>query len=492
MNNSLAEFLLNRATIRPALRLGVVGDQVELGEAVDIGARVAGDLQAAGLQAGDRIGVIGHTSTEYLLFWIGCQLAGVEPALINPHYPPELLSAMLRVLQPSAVAIVDENEAPGGWACLGFGALRRGPLSLDGRALPGVRAELLGGLSRTPQDIAGYMHTSGTTGLPKFCAQSHRYYIRLGRLVADELALGPTDRVLAPLPLFHINPLGYGVMGALSGLADVIAAPKFSASGFWPTVLDEEVSVIVLHAPPVEILKRATCAEDAQGHRVRAMFFADERFMEMFAVPVGMSCYGSTEAGGLTNVWKWRLGESTTGPEGVSRFGGYPRRDVLCAVDDHNEILVKPLEPGVIFSGYLRDGQVDPSVDEDGWFHTGDLGRFDEEGRLIFIERRSESIRVRGEFVPIDFVEEAFRGIAGIEELAVWKRPSDLNDDAVVLYVVSDETPTAEIAKVASTLPTFMQPSWVARISSIPRDNGAGKVQRRQLTEAQVIEWSAC
>ena len=492
MTANLASLFLARAELRPELRLGVVDDQHRIDEAVDRAQVIAGDLAAAGLEPGDRLGVVGGTSTGYLIFWLGCQLAGVQPALVNPTYPGDLLAPMLAALAPAAVATPD-GECPA-WPghSLGFGDVLSSPLRSNGRALPGKPAASLPGTDRHELDVAGYMHTSGTTGLPKFCAQSHRYYLRLGRLVADELSLCPADRVLAPLPMFHINPLGYGFLGSLTGLADVLGMSRFSASAFWPTVRELGVTTLILHAPPVEILKRRTTPADASGHRVRAMFYADEVFLETYDVPLAMSGYGSTEVGGLSHVWQWRRGERPGIPEGIGHVGGRPRQDVEHRLTDTGEILVRAREPETMFSGYVRDGEVVPAVDTDGWFHTGDLGRHDDEGRLVFIERAADSIRVKGEFVPIDHVETTFARIAAFKDLALWKRAGNLRDDEVVLYVVADEVPAEEVRAHSASLPGFMRPTAIARVEAIPRDAGAGKVQRRNLDEDAVIEWVPC
>lgn len=492
MTRNLANFLLDRASVRPDLRVGVVGDDITLEEAVNVGREVAGSLAAASVTPGSRIAVVGETSTEYLLFWIGCQLAGVEPALINPSYPDDLLEQMLGVLDPMAVATPSGKREFGDRPTLGFRQLRTGAVTLDERPLPGHDLTEFPGCHREELEVAGYMHTSGTTGLPKFCAQSHRYFLRLGRWVADELALGPADRVLAPLPMFHINPLGYGFLGALTGLADVLGLHRFSAGSFWPTVQEQGISVLILHAPPVEILRRRTSPAEAAGHRVRAQFYADAAFLQEFSIPVGLSGYGSTEAAGLTHLWHWRSGETTDIPEGMSHYGGRARDDVEFLVADDGEILLRGREPGVLFSGYLRDGRLDPSVDEDGWFHSGDLGRLDDRGQLVFIERAAESIRVKGEFVPIDHVERAFAGISDLEDLALWKRPGQLKDDEVVLFIVATHLPMTEIARCAEGLPPFMRPAYVARVSEIPRDAGAGKVRRRRLDPAAAIELLPC
>ena len=110
------------------------------------------------------------------------------------------------------------------------------------------------------------MHTSGTTGPPKFCAQSHHYFLSLGRFIADSMAISPGDTVFAPLSMFHINPLGYGFMGGLTGGAEVLGTKRFSASRFWPTVRETGSTVVFLHGPPVAILNKATRSEDAAGH----------------------------------------------------------------------------------------------------------------------------------------------------------------------------------------------------------------------------------
>lgn len=490
MSENLATFLLGQSETRPTLQLGVTGDLVELGSAISWAADGARELIRRGLAPGDHVAIIAGNSTEYYLAWLTCQLAGVRPALINPQYPADLLDEMLSRLGPRL--IVSDGDPDGRdvpvWHVAEVAQLRHAAVrtveELDTSALAGVGVDAL--------STAGYMHTSGTLGAPKFCAQSHRYHLRLGRLVADQLALSPRDRVFAPLPMFHVNPLGYGFLGALTGLSDIVSVERFSASSFWPTVHAESITALILHEPPVQILKQRTSREDARGHAVRTMFYADAEFLDEFEVPVGMSCYGSTEAGGLSHVWQWRRGEPCQVAEGVGRLGGRSRADVDWRLSDEDEIWVRGREPGVLFSGYLHGDCLDPSLDDEGWFRTGDRGRLDEQGRLVFVERQSESIRVKGEYVPINHVEDAFREIGAFTDLALWRREGALNDDEVVLYVVADQVPLDDIRKVMDDLPAFMRPAMIAQVSQIPRDAGAGKVQRRRLSECEVARWTPC
>lgn len=491
--NNLAELILERADRRATARFGDVDDVMSLGDAVALARRASGQLQSAGIGVGHRAALIGETSTSYLLAWMTLQLAGVEAALINPSLPDELLADMVADVDVDAVIWCERRPtkmlAPTS-VHLDASKLSRGFFYIDGRRLPEESVGVsLAGASRRSEDVAGYMHTSGTTGKPKFCTQSHRYFLELGRFVADSMALSSADTVFAPLPMFHINPMGYGVVGGLTGGADVLAASRFSARGFWKTVKDEGVTVAFLHSPPVAVLNRATDENDAAGHRLRAVFLADEEFLNKFAVPMGFSAYGSTEAGGLCHIWPWRLGDRCTHPEGMSRFGGAPRRDVEWDLKDDGEILVRARRPHILSSGYRTASGTADLTDDNGWFHTGDRGRRDENGHLVFIERKADSIRVKGEYVPIAFVEEAFAAIDEVQELALWRRDSELVDHEPILYVVaSSDIPDDKIREVSQSLPRFMRPVAVVRVDALPRNEGVGKINRRRLETIEPLE----
>jgi carnitine-CoA ligase len=490
--NNLAALLVHRRNCSPDQRLGLLGAHEPYRDVFDRAAMVAGAFIEAGITSGVRVAVIGTNSTSYLVTWMALQLAGAETALVNPTYPPELLAEMLADLDPGAVVwigpAVNRGVRPD-TRHVDAGKASDLLLDIDGEQRQADKAaDVFPGLARAALDVAGYMHTSGTTGTPKFCAQTHEYFLRLGRFIADSLGLSDIDTVLAPLPLFHINPLGYGVIGGLVAGANVLSAERFSASRFWPDVLDHEVTALILHAPPVEILKRATTRAAAKGHDIRIVFFADRDFLDEFEIPMGVSAYGSTEAGGLCHVWTWRRGDTVGLPEGMSRYGGRNRSDVEWTVTPDGEILVRADRSGVLFDGYFRRGELHRPFDADGWFATGDLGRIDDAGNLVFIERRAESIRVKGEYVPIGFVEDHFAKLTGLRDVAVWRRPSDLVDDDVALYVTADSVDVEAIRAASLELPAFMRPSVLFRLEEIPRDAGVGKIRRRQLGDAEPLE----
>ena len=98
---------------------------------------------------------------------------------------------------------------------------------------------------------------------------------------------------------------------------------------------------------------------------------------------------------------------------------------------------------------------------------------------------------MRGEYVPIAFVEQRFTDIEAVQEAAVWRRDSEVVDDDLVLFIVGDRLPLEDIRRVARALPSFMRPTSVARIAAMPRDGGVGKLRRRLLASVVPLEASA-
>jgi len=492
---NLAQLVVDAAKRSPNAPFGTDTTSAPLAQVLEKARELTRQLGSAGLRKGAVVAFVGVTSENYLVLWMAAQLMGVRTALINPHYPQDLLRDMLSDLRPDTVAYFDDSfgaPADASWRLLD------GREAWDGRvtltpAQPGAQVPAMTGdpaewgLACEGAEIACYMHTSGTSGQPKFCAQSHAYFLKLGRYIADSLGYTRFDLVYAPLPMFHINPLGYGLVAGLTAGAGVLGARRFSAAEFWPTVKRIGATALVLHGTPMKLLLKDTGPSDSAGHDVRAVFFASAEFLERFDIPVGATVYGSTEAGGLCHLWHVRPGDREIAPEGPTHYAGGARFDVEAMVTNDGEILVRERSPQTLFSGYLRDGVVDRAVDNEGWFHTGDRGRLDELGNLVFIERMSESIRVNGEYVPIDFVERRLEVEAGLSEFAIWSRSDPISGQRVVLWVTDPELDVVRTTEVIRSLPKIMRPVEIIRVAKLPRDTGVNKVQRRRLTGESVL-----
>lgn len=461
-------------------------------------AKVLCQKMAPQVSKGKTVAFIGVTSENYLIFWMACQLKGVCTALINPHYPQELIKDMLMDLAPDAVACfsdaypapvdkswisVDARNAWAGELAFTFPSAENAVASADRDS----SAEPLTGFDCETSDIACYMHTSGTSGRPKFCALSHAYFLKLGRFIADSMGYVRDDIVFAPMPMFHINPLGYGVVAAWTAGAGVIGTERFSARGFWRNVKKIGATALVLHITPLQMLMREEDAGESSEHRVKVVFGATSEFLERFDIPIGITAYGSTEAGGLCHTWHIRQGDAVMAEEGPTHYAGRARFDVDVKLSEEGEILVRERAEHSLFSGYLKDGELDRATDSDGWFHTGDRGRIDHLGNLIFIERASESIRVNGEYVPIDFVERTLEANAGLSEFAIWSRPDSISGQRVMLWVADSDFDLEKTLVAINGLPRIMRPVEILKIAGLPRDTGVNKVQRRRLHDEAVL-----
>lgn len=485
--NNVAQLITAAAADAPNTAFGTFTQQDRLSRVVERARTVAALLSDVGLVRGDVVAVIGHNSGAYLVTWMATQFAGLQAALINPAYPDELLGAMLDDLAPRGILWVGRDPSS---------LSARSETQVDMQSAWSAKVDVLkrdgqrsaasgSGMDCSADEISAYIHTSGTTGRPKFCALSHGYFLRLGRFFADALALSRFDTVCAPLPLFHINPMGYGVLGALTARAALLSMDKFSAAEFWPAVKAHGVTALVLHAPPANLLKAKSTTEDAAGHQVRIGFLCDPGFLRQFNVPVGVGGYGSTEAGGLCHAALLRPDEADIPVEGATHLAGRARHDFEHRIGPDGEIWMRGKHPHALFAGYAKGGRIEPQTDANGWFHTGDRGRLDEFGRLVFVERISESIRVNGEYVPIDFVEARLKTVKSLGEFALWRTESPSRGHDVILYTVAGDVDPTEVRAALADLPKYMHPGQLFRIAALPRDPGVGKVQRRLLNEQE-------
>lgn len=493
---------LQAASDRRGPILDIDGARLSQAEALTIAARTAALLQRHGAGSGSRVALCADNSLAFVVAWLAAVLAGAEVALVNPAYPPRLLRFLLGLARPAVVL----SDHPAGVPAIGgdldatvwdIRELVDGSCHIAGTRTtlpPRIAFDPAGGEARDGADIAGYMHTSGSTGWPKFCAQSHAYYLNLAQFAAEALRLEPGRVVYNPLPLHHVNPLGYCLLPALLNGCHFVADARFSATQYWTRVRQTAATTLVLHEPLVRFLKKqGPPAAPAGG--VRLAFLADTGFQRMFGIPETIGAYGSTEAGGLTSYSRWRLDElpAHPPPEGTSCVVGGIRDGIALTQAHDGEMVVREREPGHLASYYLTDAGQVPLCDEDGAFHTGDVARRDPDHGLVFVGRRDQSIRIKGEYVPIPYVEEVLEELPGVSDAAVGLEGTGENA-RLVAYLHSEALPDqADVRDAMAPLPRFMRPAVARRVRAIPRTAGVGKVARTELAQLDVLddaEWS--
>ena len=242
------------------------------------------------------------------------------------------------------------------------------------------------------------------------------------------------------------------------------SSPPAASGRRWSTT---RVTVLILHAPPVEILKRATTAEDAAGHRVRTMFYADREFLRPLRHPAAVSGYGSTEAGGVSPPAPVDR-RPTTSPTTPAGTAARPRADIEWRLDERRHHLrprarargtVRRLRarrrprPGPRRRRLVRHRRPRPRRRRRTTWCSSNAPPSRSGSRASSC--RSRSSRTTSPPSP------------GITDHALWKRKGALVDDEVVLYAVADPLPLEQLRADASpSCRRSCGPSAVARVAA--------------------------
>lgn len=473
--------------------------------------RVANSLARLGVRPGDRVGGFMPNCPQWPVLYFAVAKLGAANVFVNTQYDAELLRHAFKVSDLKAVMVSRSLLPVYDKVWQDFAGLRPQLLVEDqgeGRDLPpGMVSydELLQGsdapppaVSLPPRTPLQFIFTSGTTGLPKPCVTSHRYLLAMTQRIARLLEATPQDRFLSCLPNYHGN-VYIGTFSALMADAVAIIESSFSASRYWDWVRQYQATVLTLHITPMNILmKQPEHPDDADNPARAGIFLVGEgavSFVRRFGLKRGLAMYGSTEAGGFCAM-------SPFGPEAAHdpRWAGKARDDIEIEIWDQNDELVPPGTKGEIvirdkrahsiFSGYFNMPEKTASACRNFWFHSGDMGYLDEEGSLYFMGRIEESIRVKGEFIPVDKLEACVRQYPDVAECAAVGVPSDIGEEEVNLYIKlqagARQDPEAIVAHCQENLPRFMVPRYLTFVEEFPLASSALKIQKVKLKERGV------
>lgn len=348
-----------------------------------------------------------------------------------------------------------------------------------------------------PADLASLIYTSGTTGPSKGCMISYNFMCNLARL---QLRAGPAtkdDITITPLPLFHMNALCVGILSNIMVGARVAIIPRFSVSNFWPEVERSGATIASILGGMGGLLANAADHASAQRcvgqiHTVRGNPFTEEVkaiWRERFgAKQVGGNGYGLTEACVITSL---AAGEKAAPGSSGKRLPDFDVRivdelDRELPANTAGEIVCRPLRPDIMFMGYWRRPEETLKLMRNMWFHTGDIGKFDDEGFFYFVDRKKDYLRRRGENISSFEMESAFAQHPDIAEVAVHAVPSDKGEDDVKVTAILREgaTLTAEALFHWSTnaVPYYALPRYIEFRSTLPK-NPQGRILKYQLRD---------
>lgn len=481
--------------------------------------RAACGLRDLGVGPGHRVALMLPNGLEFLLLWFGASRLGASIVPISTAFRSHEVSYLLGHAKPRVLASTRTLlEQLGGTDAVQ--AKWRGHLILaDPASAPPangddppalatwrdsvcttvrdlVSAPELAAPQRVREDdVAVVIYTSGSTGLPKGVLQTHRTYVLTGQAFPCWLGLSAADRLLTPLPLFHINAQAYSVMGAIGARASVALLPRFSASTFWEQVRTVGASQFnALGAIATILLKQPPGPVD-RAHGARLCYLSPalppdlhRRFEERFGVRV-MVGYGMSECtfGTITPL----DGSSPLGSMGKPRCHPAPhvRSDIAIVRDDAarcvaGEIGEIVLRGPTVMLGYLDDEERTREALRDGWLYSGDLAYRDEDDNYFFMDRKKELIRRRGENVAPAEVEAVLTRHSAVQQVAVVPAPSELTDEEIVAFVVlvpgAAESEAALQRWCADRMAAFKIPQRIVFVDTIPL-TASGKVARQQL-----------
>lgn len=341
-----------------------------------------------------------------------------------------------------------------------------------------------------PEDIPGQlMYTSGTTtGRPKAVRMSRE----MSNMIPYEEMFGvsPSDRSLFVTPLFHGNAAG-ALGSALTCGASAVFQRRFSASRFWDLVDRTRPTYLFTLAPIVNILLGLPPSAREREHNLRVIIAlgaagAAPIIEERFGAPV-IDWYGMTEAGMGTYT---RLDE-----ERRPGSAGRPFSDSAMVILREDGTRADPGETGEVcfesasigFEGYVEDSEATSAALRDGYFHTGDLGKFDADGFFYFVDRIKDIVRRGGENISSAEIETVFRQHDDVAEISIVGRPDPVLGERVVAFVVPAEGAAAPDAQALAKfgegqLAPYKLPEEVIPIDELPR-TATGKVQKFRLRE---------
>lgn len=471
--------------------------------------RMAHAFAALGVRSGDTVVSMLDNNIDAIVCWLAVNKLRAVSVPLNTALRGEFLRH--QIADAGAALVLCEADYLPRIAQVASGlpavqrVLYRGDLgSADAGTLPVAALALHRGESDTPFDIkpapgelACLIYTSGTTGPSKGCMLSYNFMCNLARL---QLRAGPAsadDVTITPLPLFHLNALSVGVISNILVGARVAILPRFSVSNFWPEVERSGATIASILGSMGNLLSQA---EDnpsmlrcvSQIHTVRGNPFTEETkavWRQRFgARQVGGNGYGLTEACVVTSLPGGQYAAPGSSGKRIPDFDVriFDEHDRELPPGVAGEIVVRPNRPHIMFEGYWRRPEDTQKIMRNMWLHTGDIGKFDDDGFFYFVDRKKDYLRRRGENISSFEMETAFSAHPDLAEVAVHAVPSDKGEDDVKVTAILRPGATLTAEQLfhwsTSAVPYYALPRYIEFRATLPK-NPQGRVLKYELRD---------
>jgi crotonobetaine/carnitine-CoA ligase len=458
----------------------------------------AAGLAAMGVRQGDTVVVWLPNCPVCLVTWFAINWLGAIYVPINLAYRGHLLDHVLDNADAKFIVVHADLLPRLQTAKLAkletAVVLGRSDLTIDGLTL--LPASVLDATASDdklidrpiePWDTQSIIYTSGTTGPSKGVLSSYAHLYAMSGPQSFNM-VGAEDRYMCNLPLFHVGGT-IPVMGMLARGGSVAIISAFSTDSFWRSLIETQSTVVLLLGAMATFIAKQPPGPSDTDHTLR----------KVIIVPLAEDAPRFAERFGVTVYTLFNMTEVSTplvsGPN-PTRTGicGKPRPGVEVRLVDGNdcqvpdgetgELIVRADGPWALNSGYFKDAPATVRAWRNGWFHSGDAFRTDDDGNFVFVDRMKDAIRRRGENISSFEVEAEIAAHPLVNEVAVVSVPSELGEDEILCIVAAVEGSTIDpvelIHYLIPRMTHFMVPRYVRIIAALPR-TPTSKIQKHIL-----------
>lgn len=447
-------------------------------------------LASLGIWRGDRVAIMLPNVPEMPLAWFGLGRIGAVMVPVNTRYSARELAyavensgARLLLIHEELADILGEGDLDVQIVIVGGPEWDKRLAKVDPAACPSPLIDR--------DDLMNIQYTSGTTGLPKGCLLSHRYWLNAGMVNAwrDGQRF---SRILATTPFSYMDPQWLLLM-AIYQRGTLVVGRKQSATKFSRWLSEHRIEFCLF---PEAASKQPPAPHDADNPVIRANIYG----VRPSAHAEIEARYGLTarEAFGMTEIGSGLyMPMEATDMVGSGSCGiASPFRETRIVDDtgrdlpdgEIGELLIRG--PGM-FQGYYRNEEATAAALQDGWFHTGDLFRRDSRGFHFIVGRKKDMIRRAGENIACREVEAVLRDMEQIEEVALIPVPDDMRGEEAKAYLTlqNGHAPDAAlidqiVAYANGRLASFKIPRYFEFIDTMPRTTSF-KVAKADLVKAR-------
>jgi crotonobetaine/carnitine-CoA ligase len=473
----------------------------------------AAGLRELGVEAGDTVALFMGSSPECVLTTFGVNKLGAIWVPTNTDYRGEWLRRSLEDSR-ARVLVTDADLLPR-VAALGSD-LPFDRIVVRGRAeqkiggIPTVDLAQLADFGKEEPDVsvahgdtAAVLWTSGTTGRPKGVMQSHCAWLRGSQSTVRSFQMREGDVLYNCLPMYNSAAWVANVYPALvAGLA-VGLDEHFSAGAFWDrTRFYGATHCFTLGAMHIFLWQAPERPDDKDNPvRVASTIPIPDRliepFKERFGIEVIAQGYGQSEAFTILNrvddgTRSWKQNSAGLPPPGFD-VRLLDDNDVEVPVGEVGEFCVRPDEPYTLFNGYFEDAEATAAAFRNLWYHTGDLGRRDEDGEFYFFDRKADYMRYKGRNVSSFAVEAVVNAHPAVSESAAYGVTSEYLESEceikveVVLQPGKELGPEELATFMNENAPYFFVPRYIEFVDELPH-TPSGRVRKFQLRRRGVTD----